>query len=372
MTKVHKNLVKLTVTLYLKLMFDRSPSKATRTFYVGMWLALCTGMVAFMILLGGATRLTDSGLSIVDWRPLTGIFPPLNEADWIVLYEKYKSTAEFQRQNFWMGPDDFKSIFWLEFLHRVMGRIIGVAFVFPFLWFLISGKLAGGLLPKCSLILALGCVQGYMGWYMVQSGLTERTDVSQYRLAAHLGLAIIIFIALLWLSLTTLQPGKKRKHQLSKITKAFIFIVFTTTIAGAFVAGIDAGLAYNTFPLMDDRYLPVGWLQMEPVWRNFFENTATVQFIHRQLGIFAVIFAILLWVRAWQKNLTGRAKCAANLVAIMAFIQMGLGITTLLTKVPLIFGLMHQAGALCVISLSVWMLYELTTERYKYSKLAKL
>ena len=353
-------------------MLDRLPQEATKTFSVGMWLSLCTGMVAFMILLGGATRLTDSGLSIVDWRPLTGIFPPLNEADWVNLYEKYRNTAEFQRQNFWMGPDDFKSIFWLEYLHRVMGRIIGVAFVFPFLWFLISGKLAGGLLSKCSLILALGCVQGYMGWYMVQSGLTERTDVSQYRLAAHLGLAIIIFIGLLWLSLTTLRPGKKRKHQLSKITQAFIVIVFATTIAGAFVAGIDAGLAYNTFPLMDDQYLPAGWLQMEPVWRNFFENTATVQFIHRHLGMLAVIFAIFLWVRAWQKNLTGRAKCAANLVAIMAFIQMGLGITTLLTEVPLLFGLMHQAGALCVISLSVWMLYELTTESRKYSKLARL
>ena len=219
------------------------------------------------------------------------------------------------------------------------------------------------------MILALGCAQGYMGWYMVQSGLTERTDVSQYRLAAHLGLAVVIYMALLWLSLSTLRPGKKRKHELSKVTQAFIFLVFTTTIAGAFVAGIDAGLAYNTFPLMDGGYFPTGWLEMEPVWRNFFENTAAVQFIHRQLGIFVAIFAIFLWIKAWQKNLMGPAKCAANLLAIMALIQMCLGITTLLTKVPLVFGLLHQAGALCVLSVSIWLMYELITERTSDLKL---
>ena len=350
-------------------MFKRTPFEDKWTLSVGVWLTLCTVLVAFMILLGGATRLTDSGLSIVDWKPITGIFPPLSEADWLNLYEKYKSTAEFQKQNFWMGPADFKSIFWLEFLHRVMGRIIGIAFAFPFLWFLVSGKLVGGLLPKCSVILALGCAQGYMGWYMVQSGLTDRTDVSQYRLAAHLGLAVIIYLALLWLSLSTLRPGKKRKHELSKVTQTFIILVFTTTIAGAFVAGIDAGLAYNTFPLMDGGYFPRGWLEMEPVWRNFFENTAAVQFIHRQLGIFVAIFSIFLWVKAWQKNLMGPAKCAANLLALMALVQMCLGITTLLTKVPLVFGLLHQAGALCVLSVSIWLMYELITERTSDLKL---
>ncbi len=327
---------------------------------VGIWLAICSFLVAAMVLLGGATRLTDSGLSIVDWKPLTGWIPPLTDAAWQKLFDAYKQTSEFQKQNFWMTATDFRSIYWLEYLHRVLGRVIGIVFFLPFLWFLIRGQLGGGLWWRCLLVFLLGGAQGYLGWYMVQSGLVDRTDVSQYRLAAHLSLAVIIYMALLWLTLRCLRPrptgGRKR---LGFHTGFLVLLVFLTMAAGAFVAGIDAGLAYNSFPLMDGRYIPQGWLQMSPVWLNFFENTATVQFVHRQLGLLVVAIALLLWLRSrWAGP--GRAACRAiDLTFAFAILQMCLGIATLLAEVPILFGILHQAGAMCVLTFALWSLYEL-------------
>jgi cytochrome c oxidase assembly protein subunit 15 len=326
---------------------------------VGIWLGICCSLLALMVLLGGATRLTDSGLSIVDWRPLTGIAPPFAHSDWVMLFEKYKVTTEFQKQNFWMSLSDFKSIFWLEYLHRLLGRIIGLCFFLPFLWFTWKGKIRSNLLIQCTLVLILGGCQGYLGWFMVQSGLTERTDVSQYRLAAHFSLAIVIYMALFWMTLRCLrQRPNPQNKQFRLHLQCLISLVLITMVAGAFVAGLDAGGAYTTFPLMDGKYFPTGGLQMEPVWLNFFENTATVQFSHRQLGILVVLVSCLLWFRSLKNGTKKSAFRAITLTAGLSILQMALGIATLLNEVPIFFGIMHQAGSLCVLSSAIWALYE--------------
>ncbi|MBB43855.1 MAG: heme A synthase [Rhodospirillaceae bacterium] len=333
-------------------------------FSVSVWLGTCTFLVALMILLGGATRLTDSGLSIVDWKPVFGLLPPMNKLEWYTLFEAYKITTEFKTQNFWMKVDDFKSIYWLEYLHRLFGRVIGIIFFVPFLWFLVRGRLRNGLWWRCLCVFCLGAAQGALGWYMVKSGLIGRTDVSQYRLAAHLSLAVVIYIALLWLTLKCIRPRNPVKLQCLSIHSCLLVItVFLTIVAGGFVAGIDAGFAYNTFPLMNGSYVPKGWLEIKPTWKNFFENVATVQFIHRQLGILVVALAILLWIRSRFTYPNILAARLISLAAACSVFQMGLGIATLLTAVPLFFGLLHQAGAIIMLSFAIGVVYELSAER---------
>ena len=333
-------------------------------FSVSFWLGTCTFLIALMILVGGATRLTDSGLSIVDWRPVFGLLPPLNQQEWDILFKAYQSTTEFKTQNFWMKVSDFKSIYWLEYLHRLFGRVIGIVFFIPFLWFLLRGRLRNGLWWRCLCVFVLGGAQGVMGWYMVKSGLVGRTDVSQYRLAAHLSLAVAIYSALFWLTLKCIRPKKVIKLQHLSIHSFFLVIsVFLTIVAGGFVAGTDAGFAYNTFPLMNGSYVPEGWLEITPVWMNFFENIATVQFVHRQLGILVVSLAMLLWVRSRFTRLDFLPSRLINLAAACSVFQMGLGIATLLTAVPLFFGLLHQAGAIIVLTCAIWIVYELSSGR---------
>ena len=262
---------------------------------------LCCVMVAAMVVLGGATRLTESGLSIVDWRPISGIFPPLNSAEWQSLFDAYRQSPEFKRTNFWMSLDDFKTIYWLEYLHRLWGRVIGLVFLIPFLWFVVRGQVSQGFALRLGAVFLLGGLQGLMGWYMVKSGLVDQPAVSQYRLAAHLVLAFIIYGCLLWLALGCLQPAtgnaaglargaiKFRRHAIGLVAGALL-----TVTAGAFVAGLDAGLAYNTFPKMDGRWIPEGVMRLDPWWINFFENTALVQFTHRALGIGLLV--LTLWL----------------------------------------------------------------------------
>ena len=254
-------------------------------------------MVALMIVLGGATRLTESGLSIVNWQPVTGILPPLNDAEWMALFTAYMQTPEFTKINFWMTVSDFKSIYWLEYLHRLWGRLIGIVFLLPYTYFLFRRALPIPLIWRFGGLFLLGAIQGLVGWYMVQSGLINEPSVSQYRLAGHLSLAFVIFGLLFWYSVSCLTspPSKSGSGWLRAGSVIILCCVGVTSVWGAFVAGLDAGRAYNTFPLMDGELIPRDLLLISPWWINFFENTAAVQFTHRILAVGTVIFILLFW-----------------------------------------------------------------------------
>lgn len=333
---------------------------------VGRWLLVCGGMVAVMVALGGATRLTESGLSIVDWRPVTGILPPLGEADWQALFEAYKQSPEFKKANFWMSLADFKTIYWLEYLHRLWGRLIGLVFVVPFFWFAARRQLSAAFSLRLIGVFILGGLQGLMGWYMVKSGLVDRPAVSQYRLAAHLVLAFVIYGWLLWLALRCLRPAgalrPKSEIRFRHHAVAVCALALITVTAGAFVAGLDAGLAYNTFPLMDGRWIPEGAMQLEPWWINFFENTATVQFTHRALGIGLLAVTLWLWLRVRAHRRVTKSRRLIELMAAVVAAQAALGVATLLSEVPISLGVLHQAGALAVFTLAIWVVYELGAE----------
>ena len=330
---------------------------------IGPWLVLCCVMVAAMVVLGGATRLTESGLSIVDWRPISGIIPPLNSAEWQSLFDAYRESPEFKRANFWMSLDDFKTIYWLEYLHRLWGRLIGLVFLIPFLWFGFRGRISRGFGVRLGGIFLLGALQGLMGWYMVKSGLVDQPAVSQYRLAAHLVLAFIIYGWLLWLALHCLHPGtdkpangaiKFRRHALVLVAGALL-----TVTAGAFVAGLDAGLAYNTFPKMDGHWIPEGVMRLDPWWINFFENTALVQLTHRALGISLLVLTLWLWLRVRAVQTVTRARRLVELLAAIVAAQAALGVATLVSEVPVALGIAHQAGALVAFTVAIWVVYEL-------------
>ncbi len=330
---------------------------------VGRWLVLCCILVAAMVVLGGATRLTESGLSIVEWRPISGIFPPLNHTEWQAVFDAYRQSPEFKRANFWMSLNDFKTIYWLEYLHRLWGRLIGLVFLIPFLWFVIRGQVSRGFAVRLGGVFLLGGLQGLMGWYMVKSGLVDQPAVSQYRLAAHLVLAFIIYGSLLWLALSCLQPvtGSSGKGAIKYRTHAIVLVAgaFLTVTAGAFVAGLDAGLAYNTFPKMDGRWIPDGVMRLEPWWINFFENTALVQFTHRALGMSLLVLTLWLWLRVRAANFVTKARRLVELLAAIVAAQAALGVATLLSEVPVALGVAHQAGALASFTVAIWVVYEL-------------
>jgi len=330
---------------------------------IGKWLIVCAVMVAAMVVLGGATRLTESGLSIVDWRPVSGIFPPFNTSEWWSLFDAYRLSPEFKRSNFWMSLADFKTIFWLEYLHRLWGRLIGLVFFLPFLCFAIRGQIKGGFAVRLFAVFVLGGLQGLMGWYMVKSGLVDQPAVSQYRLAAHLILAFIIYGWLIWLALQCFQPVtaeqavqrvKYRRHAILLVAGALL-----TVTAGAFVAGLDAGLAYNTFPKMNGRWIPDGVMRLDPWWINFFENTAMVQFTHRTLGISLLVLTLLLWLRVRLANVVTRARRLVELLTAIVVAQAALGVATLLSAVPIALGVAHQAGALASFTVAILVVYEL-------------
>ncbi len=316
-------------------------------------------MVFAMVVLGGLTRLTGSGLSIVEWRPLSGILPPLDDAGWRATFESYRTSPEFQKINFWMTLADFKAIYWLEYVHRLWGRLIGVAFLLPFLWFLWRRHLPRRLIPRLGLLFVLGGAQGALGWYMVASGLVERPEVSHYRLAAHLALAALIYGVLLWTALGLLLPRPSAQaasgpRLLAAIAVGWIGLVIVT---GALVAGLDGGLAYNTFPLMGGRFLPEAMLAPPP-GVALLDNPAAVQFVHRVAAAVTVVLAIAvyLWCRQCANR---RAAIAAGALLAMTVAQAGLGIATLLTQVAIPLAAAHQAGALLALSLALWTAYEL-------------
>jgi cytochrome c oxidase assembly protein subunit 15 len=327
-----------------------------------VWLWVMIGMIFVIVILGGVTRLTQSGLSMVDWRPIMGIIPPLSTADWQEAFAAYKAYPEYQKLNYGMTLADFKAIFLMEYFHRVWGRLIGIVFILPFAWFLIRGSVRGSFALKLTGLLILGGAQGVMGWVMVKSGLVDNPSVSQYRLAAHLSLALLLGALLLWMVLVrTTEPEvldpARRKRVVGPLHPALLLAVLTV-VSGAFVAGLDAGQTYNTFPLMDGHWIPGGLLDLKPIWRNPFENVPMVQFEHRVLGILTMLACLLLWWRGQGANLRNPARIALNLIGLMALVQPALGITTLVLVVPVSLAAAHQAGAMVLLGLLTWLLHE--------------
>jgi len=317
---------------------------------VAGWLFLCCALVFAMIVVGGVTRLTHSGLSIVEWQPIVGALPPLSDAEWQQTFAKYRLTPEFRQVNPAMTLPEFKGIFWWEYAHRLLGRAIGIVFLLPLLAFAASRRIPlryGGALAA---IFVLGALQGAMGWYMVQSGLVDDPRVSQFRLTAHLGLALLIFAAMFWLALSLTFPARDAAPRaLRKWAFALVALVFAMALTGGLVAGIRAGLAYNTFPLMNGSLVPPEILMLDPWWRNFFWNMATVQFDHRLIAWLLALFVPVLWwkVRA-VPGLSSRARSGATLLLALLALQIALGISTLLLAVPVVLGVAHQAGAVLV------------------------
>lgn len=324
---------------------------------VTLWLAAIIVMVFVMVVIGGVTRLTQSGLSIVDWNPIMGAVPPLSEAAWTDAFNAYKRFPEYQRINYGMTLAEFKAIFLVEYFHRLWGRLIGLAFALPFAWFVVKGKVRGALAWKLGGVLILGGAQGFMGWLMVQSGLIDHPSVSAYRLTAHLMIAVAIHLILLWIVFgRTLVPSgaaNLRRPALVSLT-----LVLVTVASGGFVAGLDAGMTYNTFPLMDGQWIPDGLLLLEPAWRNPFENVAMVQFDHRVLAVASVVAVLWLGLRAVCSVAAARARTAALASSAMVLVQGALGIATLLLVVPVSLGAAHQAGAMVLIALLTWTVFE--------------
>jgi cytochrome c oxidase assembly protein subunit 15 len=324
---------------------------------VRVWLFAVAALVFVMVSLGGATRLTGSGLSITEWQPIIGTVPPLSDRAWQAAFEKYKQIPQYDVVNRGMSLGAFKLIYWWEWTHRFLGRLVGVALLVPFLYFLAVGKLTGPLAWRLVGILALYGLQGVIGWYMVSSGLDDRIDVSQYRLALHLTLAVVIFGALLWVALS-LGPGRPHRTVVpslgSQLAGAGIAaLVLLQVAAGAFVAGLKAGAGYNTWPLMDGALIPQGLGAMSPWWTNLFENALTVQFNHRLVAY--VMTAAVLWHLWWLRGASGSfAKTSAVVLAVAVLAQTALGIWTLLAQVPIPLALLHQAGAVAVFGLALW------------------
>jgi cytochrome c oxidase assembly protein subunit 15 len=303
-----------------------------------------------MIVVGGVTRLTHSGLSIVEWQPIVGTVPPLSDADWQEAFAKYRQTPEFRQVNHAMTIAEFKGIFWWEYAHRLLGRAIGIVFLVPLLAFAASRRIPPRYGGPLAAIFVLGALQGAMGWYMVQSGLVDDPRVSQFRLTAHLGLALLIFAAMFWLALSLTFPARDAAPRaLRRWTFALVALVFAMALTGGLVAGIRAGLAYNTFPLMNGSLAPPEILMLDPWWKNFFWNMATVQFDHRLIAWLLAIFVPVLWwkVRA-VPGLSSRTRFGATLLLALLALQIALGISTLLLAVPVVLGVAHQAGAVLV------------------------
>ncbi|MCC7411843.1 MAG: COX15/CtaA family protein [Gammaproteobacteria bacterium] len=316
-------------------------------------------MVFVMVVLGGVTRLTHSGLSMVEWKPLTGWLPPLDAAEWQRTFEQYQHYPEFQQLNRHMSVTEFKGIFWLEFIHRVWGRTIGLVFLLPLLGFAFAGALDRTLLLRLGALFVLGGMQGVLGWYMVMSGLVDRPDVSAQRLAAHLGLAFLLYGYMLWIALGLLFAGDApaASARLRGAAVAVFALVCVTVLSGALVAGTDAGYAYNTFPLMAGRLVPDHYLAMQPLGRNFFENIATVQFNHRVLALTSAALVLALCV-AGRTVSARRLRYALYAFGAAALVQLSLGIATLLLVVPVALAAAHQAGGLLLVTAGVWVLFE--------------
>jgi len=322
------------------------------------WLLFCAAVVFCMISLGAVTRLTHSGLSIVEWKPLLGAIPPLTEQEWHETFDKYKQFPEYQKVNRGMSLEGFKSIFMYEYLHRLLGRLIGVVFAVPLLYFALRRRLRAGLTPHLVALLCLGGLQGLLGWYMVKSGLIDNPRVSQYRLAAHMGVAVAIYAYMLWLAFdlrwaTDVPGGRRGPH--GRWALAIVGLVYLMILSGALVAGTRAGLVYPTWPLMGESFVPPGLYASNPSWLAAFEDVVTIQFNHR---LFAYALFVLLNVfafRVYRSAPPGRGRLAAVLLVVALWVQVTLGISTLLLHVPVWLAAAHQGGAVLLLTAALFL-----------------
>ena len=323
------------------------------------WLLAIAALIVVMVVVGGATRLTDSGLSITEWKPVTGIVPPFSLEAWNEEFTKYKAIPEYQIINKGMSLGQFKAIYWWEWGHRFLGRLIGFAFVLPFLFFWIRGWIGKSLRNKLLFVLMLGAAQAALGWFMVMSGLSVRVDVSQYRLAAHLGLAVLIFGYVFWLAL---ELGSR--HEVvngpptpNRIMATLITVlIFFQICLGGLVAGLKAGWTYNTWPLMNGAMFPKGLYLYQPPWLSIFEDILTVQFNHRMMAYLIAALTLIHLVMAIRRGL---ANISLYLLAGGIVLQIVIGIWTLLVVVPLVLGLLHQLVAMIVFALSLYHLHKM-------------
>ena len=322
-----------------------SPERA-----IAWWLFFCCAMIFFMVVIGGITRLTESGLSITQWQPIEGVLPPLNAAQWNDAFTRYRAIPQYLAVHPDMDLDQFKNIYFWEYFHRLWGRLIGAAFALPFLYFLARGQITRALAPKLAGLFVLGGLQGALGWYMVESGLEARIEVSQYRLAAHLAMAVIIYLAMLWVALDLTTRPQAAPRFLRRGASLVLGLVFLTLVAGAFVAGTRAGYLDNTFPLMEGHVVPPDYWHLAPWYRNWFENLTSVQFDHRVLAETTWLVIAALWLASWRAPLGRGARWALHALFVFACLQVALGISTLLLVVPLPLAVAHQAGALCLIT----------------------
>lgn len=327
-----------------------------------VWLFVCAGMVVLMMLVGAITRLTESGLSIAEWNPLIGALPPLGDTEWRRVFDLYRTTSEYRTVNAGMTLEEFRTIFWWEYLHRLLGRLIGAVFALPLLWFLVRRRIGGALALRLVAIFLLGGLQGGVGWWMVKSGLVDRVDVSQYRLAAHLAIAFLILAAILWTALDLL-PGPSMSTAapvfLRRGAAALLALIFLMIVSGALVAGLDAGFVYNDWPLMGGVFLPPEYGTLAPWWLNPFENVAAVQFNHRMLAYGIALAALALWLAARRSGLVRAMRRPLDLLLGMVLIQVALGVSALVLHVPLALGVAHQGGAIAVFCLALWSVHTL-------------
>jgi heme a synthase len=336
---------------------------------VAIWLIGCAALVYAVLIVGGITRLTHSGLSIVEWQPLIGALPPMSDQAWAALFEKYRATPEYRLLNSGMTLGAFKQIFWWEYSHRLMGRLVGLVLLLPLLWFIRSGAVSRRLAWRLAVIFALGAMQGALGWYMVASGLVDNPRVSPLRLAAHLGLALLIIGALLWTA-WDLWSAPTRRRRVPGVAAATVAVVFLMALTGALVAGTKAGFAFNTFPLMDGRVAPPGLMQMSPWYLNFVQNVATIQFVHRAIAwtLIALVPTLWWWIRRSVPAPTARVE--SNLMLAALALQVALGISTLLSIVALPLAAAHQAGAVLLYAACLWTAHALTIERLAAPRVA--
>ncbi|MCR4346668.1 MAG: COX15/CtaA family protein [Sulfuricaulis sp.] len=332
---------------------------------VAGWLLVVAAMIFLMVVLGGTTRLTRSGLSIVEWRLFEGTLPPLTEAHWQEMFDLYKKTPEYQKINVGMDLAGFEKIFWLEYLHRLWGRLIFFVALVPLLWFLWRGRIEKKLIPRMVAVPLLVALNGVLGWLMVASGLIDLPRVSPYRLTAHLGLAVAIYAYILWLALNLVSERRpvNASPELRRFAHTVTGLVFIMILSGGFVAGTKAGFAFNTFPWMNGRFFPEGMYAMQPFWINLFENIATVQFNHRLLAFLLCLVIPVFWWKVMRAGLSYRARRAAHLLLGWLVVQVLLGIATVVNVTPVSLGAAHQAGALVLFSLALYLLHTLRSRQ---------
>jgi cytochrome c oxidase assembly protein subunit 15 len=326
---------------------------------IAIWLLICALAVFALVVLGGVTRLTHSGLSMVDWQPILGVIPPLTQEAWQAAFDAYKQYPEYQKVNAGMSLDGFKSIFWFEYAHRLVGRGIGFLFAVPLLYFLLRGYVRRPFIPKLVGLFLLGGLQGLMGWYMVQSGLVDDPKVSQYRLTAHLALAVVIYGYMLWLALDLLAPRTPERSRGNRFAYAVSITLFVMILSGGFVAGTRAGLLYGTWPLMGESFFPAGLYATDPFWLAALEDVVTIQFNHRLLAYLSVgVVGCFAWLTL-REGATGKVRVGIFALVLTLLAQLGLGIATLLYRVPIDLAAMHQGMALVLFASSLYLSHTL-------------